>query len=171
MWWKQQAPQEQIVYPQHLQACNWQHNGDIHNYSYLIARILEKSNECVLKWVGGKWWEGVFDQNWKRRVLGYDSICWCMCNHKCEEGQFTVATDFVFPYDDATWEENINGSLDGKFETMIYNFCKRYFSAIKLRVVLSCNSSWKSDKSNKDLLSLLFFKLLWISIIISLMAY
>ena len=44
-----------------------------------------------------------------------------LCNHKCEEGLFTIVTDFVLTYD-VHREMIINGGLEGKFEKMIGNF-------------------------------------------------
>ena len=44
-----------------------------------------------------------------------------LCNHKCEEGLFTIVTDFVLPYD-AHREMKIHGGLKGKFEKFISDY-------------------------------------------------
>lgn len=44
-----------------------------------------------------------------------------LCNHKCEEGLFTIVTDFVLPYD-AHREKKIHGGLKGKFEKFISDY-------------------------------------------------
>ena len=93
------------------------------NYSFLIARVLEKPDRGVLKWVRESD-RKVFLIPIEKGELLIMMAHAGLCLHKCERGPFTVVTDFVLPHS-AVQEEYINnGGLDGKFEKMICDFAK-----------------------------------------------
>ena len=90
--------------------------------SILVARVLEKTNGGKVKFFRESDGKGFLIDIKKGELLIMMAHAG-LCNHKCEEGLYTIVTDFVLPYD-AHREMKIHGGLKGKFEQMIRNFAK-----------------------------------------------
>ena len=90
--------------------------------SILVARVLEKTNGGKVKFFRESDGKGFLIDIKKGELLIMMAHAG-LCNHKCEEGLYTIVTDFVLPYD-AIREMKIHGGLKGKFEQMIRNFAK-----------------------------------------------
>ena len=92
---------------------------DIPNYSFLVARVLEKPGGGVLEWVSSDGKE--FSIPIKKGELLIMMAHAGLCNHKCESGLFTIVTDFVLPYE-VIREMYTTKGLKGKLEKMLGEF-------------------------------------------------
>ena len=89
---------------------------------FLLARVLEKTQGGKLKFFRESDGEEFVIDIKKGEFLIMMAQAG-LCHHNCEEGLFTIVTDFVLPYDAIRRERE--GGVDGKFEQMIRNFAKK----------------------------------------------
>ena len=89
---------------------------------FLLARVLEKTEGGQLKFFRESDGEEFLIDIKKGEFLIMMAQAG-LCHHNCEEGLFTIVTDFVLPYD-AIRRERDNGGVDGKLEQMIRKFAK-----------------------------------------------
>ena len=88
--------------------------------SFLAARVLEKTQGGKVKFFresDGKEFSIRIEKGEFLIMMAHAGLC----NHKCEEGLYTIVTDFVLPYD-AHREMKIHGGLKGKFEKFISDY-------------------------------------------------